>query len=481
MVFTVARIILVLIGIIGSSFIIPIFTALFCHEFQVLPSFIVPMLISWILMAAGLFLLKKSKAALSTRASFVTVALAWISASIFGAIPLYFSGAIPSVTDAFFESCSGFSTTGSSIIENVESLPRSINMWRCQTNWLGGMGIVALTVALLPLLGVGGFQLIKAETTGPEKGKLTPKIATTAKVLWFIYLGLTVSLAILLRISGMDTIDSIAHAFSTLGSGGFSTKNASIGAYPSQAIHIIITVFMFLSAVNFSMYYYLIRGKFQDIRRDSEFKAYVFICIFVTLAITFIEMADYGSFIKSFRYSAFQTISVISTTGYSISDFTTWRPAAQALILMLFFTGGSSGSTAGGIKIIRWIVLGKQLKNEIKKMLHPHGVFSIRINRQTGRKDIVFTVAAFFMAYAILAFITTFLGCLFKLDLFTSFTASISTLGNVGPAFNALGPSHSWAFIPSPLKWWYSFMMIAGRLEFFTVIIFMSPSFWKKH
>ncbi len=480
MAFTVFRIVCVLLGIVGTTFLVPLLAALACGERQVLLSFVVPMLCSWVAAAAGLLLGRGRKASLSTRGAFAVVALGWISTSLFGAVPLYASGAIPSLTDAVFESVSGFSTTGASILSDVEALPRSMNLWRCQMHWLGGMGIVALTVALLPVLGVGGFQLIKAETTGPEKGKLTPKITTTAKVLWFIYCGMTLVQALLLRLAGMDWLDAVSHAFSTLGTGGFSTRNASIGAYGSPAIDWICTVFMFLAGINFSLYFYLFTGKCAEVRKDSELKAYLLVVAGAVLLVTLCNMPAYGGLLRSLRYSSFQVLSILSTAGFATTDFTTWVPAAQLVIFALFLIGGCSGSTGGGIKVIRWVILGKQLHNEILRMLHPHGVFTIRINHRAGRKDVVFSVAAFMFLYVLLVAITALFTTLFGLDIFSSFSGAMSMVGNIGPGFNKLGPSQNFGFLPAAVKWWYSLMMITGRLEFYTIMIFFMPSFWRK-
>src|SRR5574344_178589 len=352
-VFTVIRILSVIVSIVGTTLLLPIGVALAYNELSVVPSFAIPMFVSWIIALIMLFTGRNKQTTLSTHASFVIVALGWICASLFGAIPLYASGAIPSITDAVFESVSGFTTTGATVLSNVESLPRSINLWRCQTHWLGGMGIVALTVALLPLLGVGGFQLIKAETTGPDKGKFTPKIATTAKVLWFIYLGFTVLQTILLRFAGMDFVDAVSYAFATLGTGGFATKNAGVAAYHSAAIDWICTIFMFLAGINFSLYHYLFAKKFSDVKNNTELKVYVGIAITASLLVTFLEIGTYNGFFESLRYATFQVISILTTTGFSTADYTQWKPASQVVIFILFFIGGCSGSTAGGVKVVR--------------------------------------------------------------------------------------------------------------------------------
>lgn len=478
--FIFARLIFIILAIVGLSLVFPILTALSCGELSVIPSFAAPLGVSVLIGVIFYFAGKKTKINFSIRNVFAFVALAWISISVFGSVPLLLSGVIPNFYDALFESVSGFSTTGATILSDVESIPRSINFWRCQMHWLGGMGIIALTVALLPLLGVGSFQLIKAESTGPEKGQITPKMANTAKTLWLLYVGFTVAHAIALKICGMDVIDSICHAFSTLGTGGFSSKNASIGAYNSLAIEIVCTVFMFLAGVNFSLYFYVITGKFDEVKKNSELKAYISLFLICIGVITLVLVPHYGSFAKALRYSSFQVASVMTTTGYATDDFTTWPNAAQFFIFLLFFTGGCSGSTSGGFKIIRWVVLKKQAKNEMLRMLHPHGVFTISLNDKPGRKDLVFNVAAFAFVYFMLVMISTMISTFCGLDIFTSLTASLSMTGSIGPAFGKLNPSQNFGTIPPFLKYWYCFVMIAGRLELYNLIIFLFPDYWKK-
>lgn len=478
--FIFARLIFIILAIVGLSLVFPILTALSCGELSVIPSFAAPLGVSVLIGVIFYFAGKKTKINFSIRNVFAFVALAWISISVFGSVPLLLSGVIPNFYDALFESVSGFSTTGATILSDVESIPRSINFWRCQMHWLGGMGIIALTVALLPLLGVGSFQLIKAESTGPEKGQITPKMANTAKTLWLLYVGFTVAHAIALKICGMDVIDSICHAFSTLGTGGFSSKNASIGAYNSLAIEIVCTVFMFLAGVNFSLYFYVITGKFDEVKKNSELKAYISLFLICIGMITLVLVPHYGSFAKALRYSSFQVASVMTTTGYATDDFTTWPNAAQFFIFLLFFTGGCSGSTSGGFKIIRWVVLKKQAKNEMLRMLHPHGVFTISLNDKPGRKDLVFNVAAFAFVYLMLVMISTMISTFCGLDIFTSLTASLSMTGSIGPAFGKLNPSQNFGIIPPFLKYWYCFVMIAGRLELYNLIIFLFPDYWKK-
>ena len=478
--FVFARLIFIVLSIVGLSLIVPILTALSCGEFSVIPSFAVPLAVSALVGVIFFFAGKKTTIKFSIRSVFAFVALAWISISVFGTVPLLASGSFSTFHDALFESVSAFSTTGATVLSDVESLPRSINLWRCQMHWLGGMGIIALTVALLPLLGVGSFQLIKAESTGPEKGKITPKMASTAKTLWFLYTGFTVAEFIALKICGLDVIDSLSYAFSTLGTGGFATKNASVGAYNSLAVEIICTVFMFLAGVNFSLYFYVITGKFEEVKKNSELKAYISLFALCVIVVALVLIPHYGSFAKALRYSSFQVASIMTTTGFATADYETWPSAAQYFIFLLFFTGGCSGSTSGGFKIIRWVVLKKQAWNEMLRMLHPHGVFTVSLNQKAGRKDLVFNVAAFTFVYFALVFFTTMVSTFCGLDMFTSLTASLSMVGNVGPAFGTLGPSANYGMIPTFLKYWYSFAMIAGRLELYNLIIFLFPDYWKR-
>ena len=470
----------ILLSIVGVLFAVPLGFAFYYGESQVYLSFLIPMAAIFVFVAGVNIPTRKYKIQMNTRQTFLIVALSWIVVSVVGSLPLYFSKSIPSYVDALFESVSGFSTTGSTILSEIETLPASINMWRCLTHWIGGMGIVTLTVALMPLLGVGGFQLIKAETTGPEKGKVTARITTTAKILWGIYIGFTAAETIALKIAGMSFTDALSHAFATLGTGGFSTRNSSIGAYNSVSIDIIITFFMFLSGINFSLYFYAISGKFRDIRMNSEFKAYLALLFILITGVTLSLIGYYGSFGKSLRYSSFQVVSLMTTTGFSTTDFMNWPAASQFLLFITFFVGGCSGSTSGGVKVIRWLILGKQIHNETSRMLHPHGVFAIRLDGRPGRKDIVFNVAAFMAVYFTLVMITTFVGCLGNLDLWSAFTGALTMVGNIGPGYGVLGPSANFGFLPDFVKYWYCFAMLAGRLELYTMIIFFLPVYWKK-
>ena len=460
--------------------LIPLVVAFVYGETSVYSAFLIPISSCLFLGILFYFIGKNQRAKLSVRSGFAIVAIFWVCASFLGSLPIYLSGFAKSFTDAIFESVSGFSTTGATIFSDVEILPRSLNLWRCQMHWLGGMGIVVLTVALMPILGVGGFKLIKAETTGPEKDKITPKITVTAKILWIIYVSFTAVQTILLMIAGMDFVDALSHAFSTLGTGGFSTKNSSIGFYNSDAIEWICTAFMIFSGVNFSLYFKLFTGNAKELITNTEFKAFLGILFTSIFIVTLAILPQYQNFFTSFRYSAFHVASFMSTTGFATQNYLEWVSLAQIVLFFLMFVGGSSGSTSGGVKVIRWVILAKQSTNETLKMLHPHGIFSIRINGRAGRNDVVYNVSAFFFLYALLVLITTIITSIGGSDILTSFTASLSVVGNIGPGFGKIGPMDNFAQFAPAIKWWYCFAMLAGRLELYTMIIFFNKAFWKK-
>ena len=475
-IFVFVRIFAIILSIIGTSFLLPVAVAFFYGEYSAILPFLIPMTASWIFGAAFYFPGKKTPVKLGTKSVFVFVSFAWIAISFFGAIPLYAGGWIGDFTSAVFEAVSGFTTTGATVLADVEILPRSVNLWRMEMHWLGGMGIIALTTAVLPLLGVGGFALVKAESTGPEKGKITPKMANTAKALWGIYLALTILQTVILMFCGMDFVDALSHTFSTLGTGGFSSKNASIGGFNSLSAEIVCTVFMFLAGVNFSLYFYAITRKFSELKNNSEFKAYISIFVTVIICLALSLVRYYGGFAKALRYASFQVASIMTTTGFVTADFLQWPSVSQFFIFLLFFIGGCSGSTAGSFKVIRWVILAKKARVEMLKMIHPHGVFTVRVNGSAGREDLVLNIASFVFVYFCLAFISTFAATLGGIPLFESFTASLSMLGNIGPAF---GPFADYGWIPTFLKWIFSFMMIAGRLEIYNLIILFTKDFWK--
>lgn len=447
---------------------------------RVIDAFAYPICLSVGLAVLSAFFGRNVPIRLSGRDGFLLVSLAWAFTAVLGASPFVLSGYVPSWTDAIFESASGFTTTGASILSNIEALPRSLLLWRSMTHWLGGMGIVVLTVALLPLLGVGGFQLLKAETPGPEKDKVTPKITQTAKILWLIYLGLTALQTLLLMVGGMDWFDAINHSFATMATGGFSTKNASVGYYKSPYIEAVITIFMVLAGVNFSLFYRLLRGKVADLWNNSELRAYLMVFFVASLAVAVSLLPAYGSFATAFRYASFQVASILTTTGFMSTDFDRWVPFAKAVLLLTMFVGGCSGSTGGGIKVVRVVVLFKQAGNEIRRLLYPRGVFSVRLNGKVGRKDVVYGVAGFVLLYLTLVLGVTLVVASSGADLITSLSGALATVGNIGPGFDAVGPAQNYAAFPDYVKWTFSFAMIAGRLELWTVFVLFSREFWRR-
>lgn len=471
-------IIFIILAIVAGSFLIPLAVAVYLKEWQMLSPFIIPFAVVAAVTLILCIKIKRQPIRLTIREGILLVGAAWVGAGLLGAVPFLLSGKVPHFGDALFESVSGFTTTGASALENIESYPMALRVWRTQMHWLGGMGIVALTVALFPLLGVGGFQLIKSETSGPDKGKVTAKITHTAKALWFIYFGMTVLQIILLCCAGMPFLEALCHSFSTLGTGGFSTQNSSIGFYQSPAVDIICTVFMLLAGVNFSLYFHLFTGKPEEMFRNSELRAYIRVVVCAGLGITIAIMPIYG-LATALRHSFFHVASIMTTTGFSTVNYCTWPPFAQAILFLLMLVGGCSGSTAGGIKVIRWVILRKQALNEMQRLLHPHGVFSIQLNRRPGRKDVVYSVAGFIFVYCACLLLTFFAAVLSGVDILTGITAALTLVGNIGASFGMVGSGGDFSFFPQWAKILFSFSMLAGRLELYTIVILCVPAFWR--
>jgi len=416
---------------------------------------------------------------LGTREGFLLVSSSWISASVFGALPFVFSGAIPSYTDAFFETMSGFTTTGASILTDIEGLSHGMLFWRSLTHWLGGMGIVVLTVALLPLLGIGGIQLLRAEAPGPSLDKITPKVTQTAKILWLIYVGFTVIEIVLLMVGGMSLFDASTHTFGTLATGGFSTRAASVGAFNSAYIHIVITVFMVLAGMNFNLFYKVLSGNYKGFFQDTEMKVYIFIFLTITLLISINLLETYGSFGKSLQFASFQTASILTTTGYATTDFTLWPAFSKNALFFVMFVGGCSGSTGGGIKVVRIVTLIKLAFNEMKQLVYPRGVFPLKMNGVIMKKEIVYPIAGFFFLYIFILLAVSISVASGGYDILTSFTTALATLGNIGPGFGKIGPALNYSFYPVYIKWILSLAMMMGRLEIYTVLILITPKLWR--
>jgi trk system potassium uptake protein TrkH len=481
---TLLRILILLLGITALLMIPSLIMAAVMGEPEMFRAFALPMGI--VLAAAlagalsGLLQKKKSPPRLNAREGFLLVFLFWVFTSILGAFPYYLSGEGIDFTGAVFESACGFATTGATTIPDVEVLPRSLLFWRSMTHWAGGMGIVLLSVALMPLLGVGGFQLIKAETPGPEKEKITPKITATARLLWLVYCGLTTVLFLLYLAGGMDWFDALCHSFTTMASGGVSTKKTGLAYYRSPFIDIVTTVFMLLAGLNFNLYFRLLRGKFREVLSNTEGRAYLIIFLVAAVLITGTLLPVYGSLGKALRYGTFQAASILSTTGNVIADYETWPQTARMILFCLMFIGGCSSSTAGGIKVIRHVVLFKQAGNELRRIISPQGIFSVRLNKKVGRKDVVYGVAGFIFLYMAIITFTTLLTAASGTDIFSAFSAALSITGNIGIGFGAAGPSHNYGAFPDFIKWLFSFVMIAGRLELWTVFVLFTPEYWRR-
>lgn len=425
------------------------------------------------------------------REGYVIVTFGWLTMVVFGMLPYLFTGSITSLTDAFFETMSGFTCTGATIINDIEALPKSVVLWRSMTHWMGGMGVIVLAIAILPLLGIGGMQLFSAEAPVLGGDKLHPRISDTAKRLWLIYVSLTVVNALLLSVFGMPVFDAINHAMSIMSSGGFSTKNASMGFWNHiPQIQYISVFFMILAGSNFVLIYFAIKGKFNRIFSDTEFRWYLGFMAFFTLVV-FIsiirqgayaapELSTWNEWEQSFRHALFQVVAVITTTGLVTANFTIWTPFVTMLFFAIMFLGGSTGSTSGGVKVMRHLILLKNGFLEFKRALHPNAILLVRLNKKTLDQSIVYTVLAFFILYMILFIIGAGVLSVLGLDFITSLGVSASALANIGPGLGSLDPSQTFASLPVLGKWWCTLLMILGRLELFTVLILFTPYFWRK-
>lgn len=428
-----------------------------------------------------LFTKSSRKTQLSIRASFFLVTTVWVSVSIIGALPYVFSDSITTFADAIFETVSGFTTTGGSILTNIEAMPKSMLLWRGFTHWIGGGGIIVLSVAILPLLGIGGMQLMKAESSGLKVDKIAPRIAETAKYLWFLYTGITVIAVVLYYIGGMGFLDALCHGFSAISTGGLSSKNASIGHYNSAFIDWVTIATMFFGGMNFILIIRLIKGQFSYLNTDSEFKVYFFIfaaaAAIVSLSLYFDGRYD---LIDAIRYGTFHTTSIMTTTGFATADYELWPYFAQSILFVLLFIGGSTGSTAGGIKVIRYVVLFKHIGRELKRLLHPRGVFIFRINNEPARTGLVDAVAGFFFFYIISIIILTVLVTASNVDIPTAFSAVLASIGNTGIAFEGVGPTDNYSGFTDFAKYVLSFAMLLGRLEIYTLIVLFTVWYWKR-
>ena len=460
----------------AALLLLPALTALLYRE-PLLP-FLVPVAL---LLLAGIPLSRRPKQmALYARDGFAVVALAWVLMSAFGALPFVVSGYIPNFIDAFFETVSGFTTTGATILTEVEHLPQGILFWRSFTHWIGGMGVLVFVMAVLPMTDGHGMHLLRAEMPGPSVGKLVSRMSDTAKILYSIYLVMTLVEIALLVLGGMPLFDACIHAFGSAGTGGFSSKNLSVGAYDSVYFDIVIGVFMLLFGVNFNLYYFLLIRRFRDVFRSEELWAYLAIVGAAVAAIAADICHLYGSVAESLRFSFFQVSSIITTTGYATADFNLWPTFSKGILVVLMFIGACAGSTGGGIKVARIVILAKTSWGDMRKMLHPNAVTTIRFEGKALTDKHIRSVHLFLTVY-LLVFTTSFLLlCLEQFDLITTFTALTACINNIGPGLEMVGPTGNFSQFSCWSKLLLSFNMLVGRLEIFPMLLLFAPSIWER-
>lgn len=419
---------------------------------------------------------------LTRRDGYVLVSLAWVAFSLFGMLPFYISGYIPNVTDAFFETMSGFTSTGATILNNIESLPHGLLFWRSMTQWIGGLGIIMFTIAVLPIFGVSGLQVFAAEASGPTHDKVHPRIGITAKWIWSIYAGITFSLVVLLMLGGMGWFDSVCHAFATTGTGGFSTKQASVAYYNSPYIEYVVSAFMFVSGINFTLLLFFVNRKFKKVLDNAELKWYFcsVVCFTGVIAVALYYTSSMGAE-EAFRKSLFQVISLHTSTGFATDDYMLWTPVLWGLLTIIMVIGACAGSTTGGLKCIRMVILAKVSSNEFKHILHPNAVLPVRVNKQVISPSIVSTVLAFCFLYLIIIVASTLVMMAMGIGFLESIGCVVSSIGNMGPGLGETGPAYSWSALPVAAKWLLAFLMLLGRLELFTVLLLFNPEFWKRN
>lgn len=443
----------------------------------------IALLSSGLITSAAGFLLWKVKRngnnQIRKREGYLIVTLGWITMSLFGALPYLFSGAIPNITDAYFETISGFTTTGSTVLNDIEAMPKGILFWRSMTQWIGGMGIIVMAIAILPILGIGGMELFVAEAPGPTSDKIHPRIKETAKRLWAIYVLLTVACLLLLWAGGMSFFDAINHAFTTVATSGFSTKQASIGHFESAYLQYVIIMFMLFSGTNYTLMYFGFRGKIKRLWYNEEFRTYAGIIILLTLVVTCFLWISKGSSEQLFREALFQVTTIITTTGFTTADYTAWAPFITLLFFTMMFLGGSAGSTGGGIKIIRHLTMAKNCMLEFKRLLHPRAVIPLKINGRIVAPHIISNVLVFVLVYLAIFAASSVVMSGLGLDFDSAIGSVAATLGNIGPGIGSVGPAGNFHHIPDVGKWFLSLLMLLGRLELYTVLILFTPYFWR--
>ena len=461
----------------AALLLLPLLVAVLYGE-SILP-FLIPILLL-LLIGLALRAVRPGQASLFARDGLAVVALAWIAMSAFGALPFCISGDIPHFVDAFFETVSGFTTTGSSILTEVESLTYSGLFWRSFTHWVGGMGVLVFVMAILPMSDGHGMHLLRAEVPGPTVGKLVSRMSDSAKILYGIYLVMTIIEIVLLLAGGMPLFDACVHSFGTAGTGGFSCRNLSVGAYDNAYFDVVIGIFMLLFGVNFNLYYFLLVRRFREVFHSEELRAYVLIVAAAVAAITINILHLYDSVWQSLRHAFFQVSSIITTTGYATTDFNNWPTFSKAILVTLMFVGACAGSTGGGIKVARLVILSKTSLCDMRRMLHPNAVATVRFEGKPMGDKQIRSVHLFLTVYLLVFCISCLLISLEHMDLITTFTAVASCMNNIGPGLEIVGPMGNFSSFSYPSKLLLSFDMLAGRLELFPMLLLFSPSIWKR-
>ena len=475
----VAKVLGILLVVEGAALLLPACVA-FISQDGSMESFLLTAVIS-MTVGVPLACLNTAGIRMQRRDGFACVGLCWIVLGAVGALPYLFSGAVPTYVDALFETISGFTTTGASVIADVEALPNGVLFWRSLTNWMGGMGVLVMILALLPKLGDGSVNLMRAESPGPVLSKLVPRVADTAKILYIIYIGLTVAETVVLCLLGMPFFDSINHSMATIATGGFSIKNASIAFYQSPAIHWTITGFMFLSGINFALLYQAIRGHFRESVKSEELWFYIGIILASVGLITVDLYREMGMMpMDAVPKAAFQAVTITTTTGFATTDFAAWPAVSQCVLILLMLMGGCAGSTAGGMKSIRFLLLFKNMKRWLLRILHPREVHPIRVDGKSTHEDTVTNVSCFFFSYMMILMGSTMIIGLDRVDFLEAFSAALSSISNVGPALGILGPTSNFAALNNMSKITMSVAMLFGRLEIVPLMVVLMPSAWRK-
>ena len=474
------RILGILLGLEGIMFLVCAGVSMLYRESSYI-YFIYSTLIAVVAGGILLFLGRNAENTLSRRDGYCIVAFTWLLFTAFGMLPFYISGEIPSVTDAFFETMSGFTTTGATVLDNIESLSYGMLFWRSFSHWIGGLGIVFFTIAVLPIFGLGNQVLFSAEATGVKQDKIHPKISMMAKWLWTVYIILTLTETILLWLGGMSWFDAVCHAFSTTATGGFSTKQNSVAYWNSPFIEYVIAIFMLLSGVNFSLYFLCLKGKFQNIVKDNEVRFFFSSVFIVTLVITasLIFQNHYGVE-EAFRKAFFRVSTLHTSTGFATDDYNNWPQFTWLLLVYTMIVGGCTGSTSGGVKNLRVLILLRSMKNEFYQLIHPRAVLPVKINKRSVPVSVIATVTTFVLTYLVCAFVGWIVLMVMGVGMLDAFGVVFSSLGNAGLALGSFGPAYSWSMLPDAGKWLSSFLMLMGRLELFGILLMFTPGFWSK-